>query len=501
MATRSRKKPSSQPWRTFRSPTHLAKPRRRSRRRRQWYRGGQGSEDRQAGCRRRGVGPGLSPGSGFPGGGICTRNDIAQRYSRSVVRPSACSGGDRSWPRRPGQDHDHVGLSLASAARIAPDHRQLAVDRHRLVHGRTRWRLRTRGLRRGQRCSDATVVKRIQVMATRRRHPSLGGSVTSTNFRSVTGWTNSSSGDENFDYGAPDPSSATRPDGSPCRVLRCGHSRRGRETSPAIPATSRAGPSGTTRAGSTRSTRARCSTTSTPPAGERQRGVPHRQWQSLCVRDPRLRSATTNSGTRIVTAVFNNLVAWKLTAAHTVTNKITGVVLTRPAARSRKPGSSVKRPARFRTWRFFTGPDGRFGGQVPEPRDGLRHRPVVRLGDGRGRRARHPSSCASLEDRAANGGRHSPLVAEGARACWPLAPSPRSSCGAARTLTARRVRSLTDTKTSLPWELAKESDGQRTGELQRASTSGRSFRRARSGPAMRCRPFSMRREARRYSPT
>ena len=31
---------------------------------------------------------------------------------------------------------------------------------------------------------------------------SAAGSVTSTNFRSVTGWTNSASGDENYDYGA-----------------------------------------------------------------------------------------------------------------------------------------------------------------------------------------------------------------------------------------------------------------------------------------------------------
>lgn len=43
-------------------------------------------------------------------------------------------------------------------------------------------------------------VKRIQVMPGRNGSSLPYGSVTSTNFRSVTGWTNS--GDENFDYGA-----------------------------------------------------------------------------------------------------------------------------------------------------------------------------------------------------------------------------------------------------------------------------------------------------------
>lgn len=45
-------------------------------------------------------------------------------------------------------------------------------------------------------------VKRIQVMAGRNGASLPYGSVTSTNFRSVTGWTNSASGDENYDYGA-----------------------------------------------------------------------------------------------------------------------------------------------------------------------------------------------------------------------------------------------------------------------------------------------------------
>ena len=45
-------------------------------------------------------------------------------------------------------------------------------------------------------------MKRIQVMAGRSGASLPYGTVTSTNFRSVTGWTNSSSGDENYDYGA-----------------------------------------------------------------------------------------------------------------------------------------------------------------------------------------------------------------------------------------------------------------------------------------------------------
>ena len=45
-------------------------------------------------------------------------------------------------------------------------------------------------------------VKRIQVMPGRNGASLPYGSVTSTSFRSVTGWTNSASGDENFDYGA-----------------------------------------------------------------------------------------------------------------------------------------------------------------------------------------------------------------------------------------------------------------------------------------------------------
>ena len=45
-------------------------------------------------------------------------------------------------------------------------------------------------------------VKRIQVMPGRNGASLPYGSVTSTSFRSVTGWTNSANGDENFDYGA-----------------------------------------------------------------------------------------------------------------------------------------------------------------------------------------------------------------------------------------------------------------------------------------------------------
>ncbi len=45
-------------------------------------------------------------------------------------------------------------------------------------------------------------VKRIQVMAGRSGASLPYGTVTSANFRSVTGWTNSSSGNENYDYGA-----------------------------------------------------------------------------------------------------------------------------------------------------------------------------------------------------------------------------------------------------------------------------------------------------------
>ena len=45
-------------------------------------------------------------------------------------------------------------------------------------------------------------VKRIQVMPGRNGSTLPYGSVTSTSLRSVTGWTNSASGDENFDYGA-----------------------------------------------------------------------------------------------------------------------------------------------------------------------------------------------------------------------------------------------------------------------------------------------------------
>jgi len=45
-------------------------------------------------------------------------------------------------------------------------------------------------------------VKRIQVMPGRNGAALPYGSVTSTHFRSVTGWTGSASGNENFDYGA-----------------------------------------------------------------------------------------------------------------------------------------------------------------------------------------------------------------------------------------------------------------------------------------------------------
>jgi glutamyl endopeptidase len=45
-------------------------------------------------------------------------------------------------------------------------------------------------------------VRNIKVMPGRNGASLPYGSVTSTNFRSVTGWTNSASGDENYDYGA-----------------------------------------------------------------------------------------------------------------------------------------------------------------------------------------------------------------------------------------------------------------------------------------------------------
>ena len=45
-------------------------------------------------------------------------------------------------------------------------------------------------------------VRRIQVMPGRNGSSLPYGSVTSTSFRSVTGWTTSASGDENYDYGA-----------------------------------------------------------------------------------------------------------------------------------------------------------------------------------------------------------------------------------------------------------------------------------------------------------
>jgi V8-like Glu-specific endopeptidase len=45
-------------------------------------------------------------------------------------------------------------------------------------------------------------VRRIQVMPGRNGTSLPYGAVTSTSFRSVTGWTNSPSGDENYDYGA-----------------------------------------------------------------------------------------------------------------------------------------------------------------------------------------------------------------------------------------------------------------------------------------------------------
>ena len=128
-----------------------------------------------------------------------------RRHRRGFVRTAAAAGGDGARSRRPGPDHDDIGLSVAGP-RVAADHRgrQLAVDRHRVVH-------RAAHARRPPAtwCTSRTAASRaatagsssIQVMPGRNGASLPYGSVTSTNFRSVTGWTNRG-GDENYDYGA-----------------------------------------------------------------------------------------------------------------------------------------------------------------------------------------------------------------------------------------------------------------------------------------------------------
>ena len=156
-------------------------------------------------------------------------------------------------------------------------------------------------------------VRRINVMPGRNGANLPYGAITSTSFRSVVGWT--SNGDQNYDYGAiilpsnlglttgwfgfgglgATPSSAPSP-----------------RISPATRPTSRPGRSGITPAPSRRSTRARCTTTWTPSAARvaaPSTGSSTASRYGIAIHA--YGGTTSNNGTRIVSPVFNNMVAWK----------------------------------------------------------------------------------------------------------------------------------------------------------------------------------------------
>jgi len=157
-------------------------------------------------------------------------------------------------------------------------------------------------------------VKRIQVMPGRNGASLPYGSVTSTNFRSVTGWTTSSSGDENYDYGAIIlPTQLGNTTGwfgfgvySDSDLLGSVGNISG------YPGDK---PSGTQWYDARRiaSVNSRKVYYDIDTAGGQSGSAVYRivNGQRYAVAVHAYGGATTNSGTRIVTPVFNNFVAWK----------------------------------------------------------------------------------------------------------------------------------------------------------------------------------------------
>ena len=157
-------------------------------------------------------------------------------------------------------------------------------------------------------------VKRIQVMPGRNGAALPYGSVTSTSFRSVTGWTNSSSGDENFDYGAIIlPTQLGNTTGwfgigvySDADLLGTVGNISG------YPGDK---PAGTQWYDARRiaSVNARKVFYDIDTAGGQSGSAVYRiiNGDRYAFAVHAYGGATTNSGTRIITAVFNNLVAWK----------------------------------------------------------------------------------------------------------------------------------------------------------------------------------------------
>ena len=157
-------------------------------------------------------------------------------------------------------------------------------------------------------------VKRIQVMPGRNGASLPYGSVTSTNFRSVTGWTNSSGGDENYDYGAIIlPTQLGNTTGwfgfgvySDADLLGSVGNISG------YPGDK---PAGTQWYDARRiaSVNARKVFYDIDTAGGQSGSAVYRivSGQRYAFAVHAYGGATTNSGTRIVTPVFNNLVAWK----------------------------------------------------------------------------------------------------------------------------------------------------------------------------------------------
>ena len=155
-------------------------------------------------------------------------------------------------------------------------------------------------------------VKRIQVMPGRNGGSLPFGSVTSTNFRSVTGWTNS--GDENFDYGA-----ILLPNnlGNTTGWLGFGVYSDADLTNSVGNISGYPGdkPSGTQwyDARKIASVNSRKVFYDIDTFGGQSGSAVYRiiNGARFGVAIHAYGGATTNSGTRIVTAVFNNMVAWK----------------------------------------------------------------------------------------------------------------------------------------------------------------------------------------------
>ena len=155
-------------------------------------------------------------------------------------------------------------------------------------------------------------VKKIVVMPGRNGSTLPYGSVTSSTFRSVTGWT--TSGDENYDYGAIILPVNTGNTVGLVRLRGLLRRRSGGEHREHLGLSGRqAGRDAVVRLAQDRLGQLAQGVLRHRHRGraERQCGLPDHRQQPLRRGDPRLRRRTTNSGTRIVKPVFDNMVAWK----------------------------------------------------------------------------------------------------------------------------------------------------------------------------------------------